>query len=183
MIPFWSHTIECIYITSSIWTFFLKIRLHFDSCFFREYRYRFTEVDLLYLHQKFQWTTSFSTRKTMSNILLRRYDKWRWFLTMKRAECFIVDTRFFHIHISPDDIEDIDTRFDVLRERHDYLLMMNSILSRFDDTRVSQNGENEIATSWTRHSWMSRSTASFFVSPAIMTFMRRVSSFDEFSRS
>ncbi len=61
--------------------------------------------------------------------------------------------------------------------------MMNSILSRFDDTRVSQKGEKDIATSCTRHSWMSRSIASFLVSHAIMTFMRRVSSFDEFSRS
>jgi hypothetical protein len=64
-----------------------------------------------------------------------------------------------------------------------YLRMINSILSRFDDTRVSQKGENDTATSCTRHSRISLSTASAFGSHAIITFMRLVSSFDEFSRS
>ena len=61
--------------------------------------------------------------------------------------------------------------------------IMNSMLSRLDETCVIQNGEKRILTSRTCHSLISRVLASSLPSPAMMSFMRFVSSLVAFSRS
>lgn len=119
MIPLWCRTIESIYISSCIGFLFLEVCLELDSCLLGEYPYRFTEFDLLHLHDKFDRTTSLPTRETVSDIFLWRDDKWRGLLRVKRAECLIVHSCLLHIYIPPDDIEDTDSRFDVLGERQE----------------------------------------------------------------
>ena len=113
MIPCCCLTIECIDITSFLIPTLRKICLELDSCFFCEKSDSFTKFNLFNLHEEIDRSSSFSTRKTMSNIFLWRYDKRRRLLTMKWTESFVIDSCFFHIDISRNDVEDIDTRFDV----------------------------------------------------------------------
>lgn len=113
MVPCCCLTIECIDVTSFLISTLRKIYLKLDSCFFCEKSDSFTKFNLFNLHEKINRSSSFSTRKTMSNIFLWRDHKRRGFLTMKRAKCFVIDSCFFHIDIPRYDVEDIDTRFDV----------------------------------------------------------------------
>jgi hypothetical protein len=116
VVPLSSNLVELIKIFSSFRLLDTILCLHLDSCLFGEYLYRFSEVDLLDLHQEIDRTTSLATGEAMSNILGRRDDKRGTFFTMKRAESLVVDSCLLGRYIPIDDIEYLDARFDVLGE-------------------------------------------------------------------
>lgn len=53
VVPECCRAIEGVYISSCIGFFFLEVSLELDSRLLGEDLYRFTEVDLLYLHEEF----------------------------------------------------------------------------------------------------------------------------------
>gem|GEM_PF-6576819 len=69
---------------------------------------------------------------------------------MKRTEPLIVYSRLLRRNIPINDIEYLYTRFYVFTKGHvNYFLIINSILSIFDETCLIQKGENDISISFT----------------------------------
>lgn len=116
VIPEGRLAIECIDILSFFLTLTHEVRLHLDPCLLRKDRNCFSEVDLLDLHEKSYRSPSLPTGETVSNILLGRDNKGWGLLTMKWAESLVVDSCLLRLDISIHDIEDVDTRFDLLGE-------------------------------------------------------------------
>ena len=170
MIPLCCLLVEPIEILASLRLLSTILCLHLDSSLFCEYLDRLSEVDLLDLHEKVDRSSSLATREAMSNVFGRRYDKWWTLLIVKRTESLVINTCLLGRYIPIDDIEYLDTRFDVLSNCHwVYFLMTNSIWSTFPDTDRFQNGYELISTSLTCPVLRSRVIASVFVSQAIVT--------------
>lgn len=95
MIEVRHFSIECIYIFSFFRFFLSIVSLKLDTCFFCEDRNCLPKLYFLHFHKKSDWTTSLSTRKTVSNIFLRGNDKRRSTFAMKRTKSLIVYSCLF----------------------------------------------------------------------------------------
>ena len=118
MVPLCCLLVESIEILASLSLLWTILCLHLDSCLLCQDLDRLSEVDLLDLHEEIDRSSSLATREAVGYIFGGRYDK-RWrLLTMKGTESLVVDTCLLGRYISIDDIEYLDTGFDVLSDCH-----------------------------------------------------------------
>ena len=75
MIPFCCLFVELVEILASLRLLSIVLCLHLDSCFFCQDLDRFSEVDLLDLHEEVDRSSSLTTGEAVSNILGWRYDE------------------------------------------------------------------------------------------------------------
>ena len=129
LIEFGTNPINIIDISFIFSSFFVIIRLEFDSCLFREHSDRFSIFDFLDFHEEFYGSTAMMTSETVRDIFGWRDNK-RWrFLMMKRAIRLIVDACLLHLKISSCEFDNIHPTIYFSSYRHELLIIFLKIQS------------------------------------------------------